>query len=84
MDTIDLAHWLKELAQQVEAQAGRLDILEGKRKGQPVDSRLVEKALETALALKAGFVDGSWMGQQFASIIALLRRALEGGSNAQD
>jgi len=38
--------WLKELAEEVEAQAERLDILEGKHKEQaPVDRRLVEEAL---------------------------------------
>jgi len=81
-------YMILDLVEKVEAYTERPDILGGKCKAEsPVDRQLVEEALEAALALKAGFagfVDGSWMGEQFVSIIALLRRALERDSNVQD
>jgi len=85
MDTVDLANWLIELAQQVEVQGERLDVLEGKHKEQaPVDQRLVEEALEIALEWKKGFVEDSWALSNLQLVIDPLRRALEGDSNDQD
>ena len=85
MDTVDLAHWLKELAQQVEAQAGRLDILEGKHKDQaPVDRQLVEEAL--GMALRGQFARHAVLGPatRFEQIIDVLCRALKGDPDAQE
>jgi len=87
MDTVDLANWLKELAEELEAQAGRLDILEGKRKQQaPVDRRLVEEALGVVVGVRDErfYLPGTPLDLSLAQIIRLLRRALEGDSDAQD
>ncbi|HUV93898.1 MAG TPA: hypothetical protein VMX14_03595 [Anaerolineae bacterium] len=73
------AAWSRELAEEVEAQRGRLDILEGKCE-QPVDRRLVEEALAMCKRYD------SWLSvtQPVADIRALLHRALEGESDDQD
>jgi len=76
------AAWSRELAEEVEAQRGRLDILEGKHKEQaPVDRRLVRNALRLAITARNY---SPWTMERFSPIVALLRRALEGDSNAQD
>lgn len=78
------AAWLKELAEEVEAQADRLDILEGKHKEQaPVDRRLVEEALGVVVGVRDErfYLPGTTLDLSLAQIIRLLRRALEGDSN---
>ena len=76
--------WLKELAEEVEAQRGRLDILEGKHKEQaPVDRRLVEKALEAAVRLHTS-LNLAGITWDVAKMVQLLRRALEGDSDDPD
>ena len=85
---VDLLHAVKKLTnladttdQQVLIQTERLNILEGKRTEQPpVDRRLVEEALAMCKRFD------SWLSvtQPVADIRELLRRALEGDSNAKD
>ena len=76
------AAWSRELAQQVEAQAERIDILEGKRTGQaPVDRQLVEEALEEGLQVRRKLASGSWEPHHLVRLVDLLRRALEGDSD---
>jgi len=77
--------WLKELAEEVEAQRGRLDILEGKHKEQaPVDRQLVEEAL--GMALRGQFARHAALGPatRFEQIIDVLCRALKGDPDAKD
>ena len=79
------AAWSRELAEEVEAQRGRLDILEGKRTGQaPVDRQLVEEALE--MALRGQFARYAALGPatRFEQIIDVLCRALKGDPDAQE
>jgi len=78
------AAWSRELAQEVEAQGERLDILEGKYQQAPVDRRLVEEALATALEWEKGFVEDSWALSNLLLVIDPLRRALEGDPDDQD
>ena len=79
------AAWSRELAQQVEAQAERLDILEGKHKEQaPVDRQLVEEAL--GMALRGQYAHYAALGPatRFEQISDLLCRALKGDSDARE